>query len=70
MTASFKPFFSFTATNPLDFKIVNKILYMNNLHANLLCQLEIDPEALTFRHQGYVCRLTDVHETIACDLST
>lgn len=70
MADSFKPVFSFAATNSLDVKIVNKILHMNNLHANLLRQLDIDPEALTFRYQGYVYRLTDVHETIACDLST
>ena len=52
---------SFGATDELGFKAVENVSSLHDLHATILNLLGLDHKRLTFRHNGFERRLTDVH---------
>jgi len=52
---------SYGATDELGFKAVENVSSLHDLHATILHLLGLDHERLTFRHNGFDRRLTDVH---------
>jgi hypothetical protein len=59
--AGVKRGFSFGATDELGFKASENILSIHDLNATILHLLGLDHEKLTFYHNGFERRLTDVH---------
>ncbi len=59
--AGVKRGFSFGATDELGRKAVEHVLSIHDLNATILHLLGLDHEALTFEHNGFARRLTDVH---------
>ncbi len=49
------------ATDDLGFKAVENVLSVHDLHATMLHLLGLEHTRLTFRHNGFDRRLTDVH---------
>ncbi len=59
--AGVKRGFSYGATDELGFKAVEGVSSLHDLHATILHLLGLDHKRLTFRHNGFERRLTDVH---------
>lgn len=59
--AGVKRGFSFGATDELGFKASENVLSIHDLNATILHLLGLDHERLTFYHNGFERRLTDVH---------
>ncbi len=59
--AGIKQGYSHGATDELGFKAVEDVSSLHDLHATILHLLGLDHERLTFRHNGFERRLTDVH---------
>lgn len=59
--AGIKPGVSYGKTDELGFKAVENVLSVHDLHATMLHLLGIEHTRLTFRHNGFDRRLTDVH---------
>ena len=59
--AGVKQGFSHGATDELGFKAVEHVSSLHDLHATILHLLGLDHQRLTFRHNGFERRLTDVH---------
>ena len=59
--AGIKPGVSYGKTDELGFKAVENVLSIHDLHATMLHLLGIDHTRLTYRHNGFDRRLTDVH---------
>lgn len=57
----FKPGATIGATDELGFNAVQDPVHVHDLHATILHQLGFDHTALTYRFQGRLYRLTDVH---------
>ena len=53
--------YSLGATDELGYKAVEDILTVHDLHATMLHLLGLDHERLTYYHNGFERRLTDVH---------
>ena len=62
--AGVKKGFSYGATDELGFKAVDNVSSLHDLHATILHLLGLDHERLTFRHNGFERRLTDVHGNV------
>jgi uncharacterized protein (DUF1501 family) len=52
---------SYGATDELGFKAVENVSSLHDLHATILHLLGLNHQRLTFRHNGFERRLTDVH---------
>ena len=52
---------SYGATDELGFRAVENVLSVHDLHATILHLMGLDHERLTYRHNGFERRLTDVH---------
>ena len=59
--AGVKPGISYGATDELGFKAVENVSSLHDLHATILHLLGLNHQRLTFRHNGFERRLTDVH---------
>ena len=59
--AGVKPGVSYGATDELGFKAVENVSSLHDLHATILHLLGLNHQRLTFRHNGFERRLTDVH---------
>jgi hypothetical protein len=62
--AGVKKGYSHGATDELGFKAVENVSSLHDLHATILHLLGLDHERLTFRHNGFERRLTDVHGAV------
>jgi hypothetical protein len=62
--AGIKPGVSYGATDELGFKAVENVLSVHDLNATILHLLGLDHKQLTFRHNGFERRLTDVHGNV------
>jgi len=58
----------FGTTDAFGFGIVENEVPIHDFHATCLHLLGIDPEKLTYRHQGSDSRLTDVHGRVVHDI--
>jgi hypothetical protein len=59
--AGVKRGYSFGATDPFGHRAEEHPLEVHDLHATILHLLGIDHTRLTYRHNGFARRLTDVH---------
>ena len=59
-----KPGFTYGTTDDFSYNIVDKPVYVHDLHATILHQLGIDHTQLTYKFQGRHYRLTDVHGNV------
>lgn len=59
-----KPGFTHGTTDDFSYNIVDKPVYVHDLHATILHQLGIDHTQLTYKFQGRHYRLTDVHGNV------
>jgi len=66
--AGIKPGVSHGATDELGFKATENIHPFHDLHATMLHLLGLDHERLTFLHNGFKRRLTDVHGNIISEV--
>ncbi len=68
--AGIKQGFSHGVTDELGFKAVENVSSLHDLHATILHLLGLDHERLTFRHNGFDRRLTDVHGKLIGEILT
>jgi hypothetical protein len=68
--AGIKQGVSYGATDELGFKAVENVSSLHDLHATILHLLGLDHERLTFRHNGFERRLTDVHGKLIKEILT
>ena len=59
--AGIKPGVSYGATDELGFKAVENVLSVYDLNATILHLLGLNHKRLTFSHNGFERRITDVH---------
>jgi uncharacterized protein DUF1501 len=52
------------ATDDIGLKAVQDPVHLRDLHTTLLYQLGLNPDALSYLHQGRRERLTEVHGTV------
>ena len=63
-----KPGFTYGTTDDFSYNIVDKPVYVHDLHATILHQLGIDHTQLTYKFQGRHYRLTDVHGNVVHEI--
>ena len=59
--AGVKAPFSYGATDEFGFRATEKVAEVYDFNATILHLLGLDHEQLTYRHNGFDRRLTDVH---------
>lgn len=65
-----KPGFTYGTTDDFSYNIIDKPVYVHDLHATILHQLGIDHTQLTYKFQGRHYRLTDVHGNVVHEILT
>jgi len=68
MGAGVKPGFSYGATDDFGYKAVENVATVYDFHATILHLLGLDHERLTYYHNGFERRLTDVHGHVIKDV--
>jgi hypothetical protein len=68
MGAGVKAPFSYGATDKYGYKAIENISTVYDFHATILHILGLDHKRLTFRHNGFERRLTDVHGHVIKDI--
>ncbi len=68
MGAGVKPGFSYGATDDFGYKAVENVATVYDFHATILHLLGLDHERLTYYHNGFERRLTDVHGHVIRDV--
>jgi hypothetical protein len=68
MGAGVKPGFSYGATDAFGYKAVENVTTVYDFHATILHLLGLDHERLTYYHNGFERRLTDVHGHVIKDV--
>lgn len=68
MGAGVRAPFSFGSTDSFGYKAIENVVSVYDLHATILAILGLDHEKLTFLHNGFERKLTDVHGHIIHDL--
>ena len=63
-----KPGISYGATDDYCYNIIENPVHVHDLNATMLHCLGINHEKLTFKHQGRLYRLTDVHGQVVNDI--
>ena len=63
-----KPGFTYGTTDDFCYNVVDKPVYVHDLHATILHQLGIDHTQLTYKFQGRHYRLTDVHGKVVKEI--
>lgn len=63
-----KPGFTYGTTDDFSYNILDKPVYVHDLHATMLHQLGIDHTQLTYKFQGRHYRLTDVHGNVVREI--
>lgn len=63
-----KPGFEYGSTDEFGYNIAENGVHVHDFHATLLHLLGIDHERLTYKFQGRLYRLTDVHGNVVKDL--
>jgi hypothetical protein len=66
--AGVKAGFSYGATDEFGYQAVENIVTVHDFHATILHLLGLDHERLTFYHNGFERRLTDVHGHVVKDI--
>lgn len=66
--AGVKAPFTYGATDDFGYKAVDNIVTVHDFHATILHILGLDHERLTFYHNGFERRLTDVHGHVIQDI--
>lgn len=66
--AGVKKPFTYGATDDFGYKAVEKVSTVYDFHATILHLLGLDHERLTFYHNGFERRLTDVHGNVMHDI--
>jgi hypothetical protein len=68
MGAGVKAGFSYGATDDFGYKAVENVTTVHDFHATILHLLGLDHERLTYSHNGFERRLTDVHGHVIRDI--
>jgi hypothetical protein len=68
MGAGVKAPFSYGATDEFGYKAVDQVTTVYDFHATILHLLGLDHTRLTYRHNGFDRRLTDVHGHVISDI--
>jgi len=68
MGAGVKAPFSYGATDEFSYRAVENVCTVYDFHATILHLLGLDHERLTFYHNGFERRLTDVHGHLLTDI--
>lgn len=68
MGAGVKPGFTYGATDPFGYQAVENVTTVYDFHATILHLLGLDHERLSYYHNGFERRLTDVHGHVIQDI--